>query len=373
MAPTGAQSRTSTEVTEIDTMREQLRNTARPGRRLVLAAGIVAAVAATAACGGSSSTGAAGSASAAGGSGKAVKLALTAYSTPQVAYEEIIPAFQKTDAGKNVTFSQSYGASGAQSRAIAAGLPTDVAALSLAPDVDKLVDAGLVDKGWASVGQYKGFVTNSVVALIVRKGNPKGIKTWDDLAKPGVQVVVPNPFTSGGAKWDVMAAYGAQIKLGKSEDEAIAWLKTMYKNVVSQDKDARTSLQTFSGGKGDVLLGYENEAITAQQKGEAVNYVLPDQTILIQNPAAVISKSKNVDTAKAFVDFLTTDEAQKIYAAHGYRPVNPALVDATKFPTPAGQFTIDDLGGWSGVNKKFFDPEGSVLAEIEKSLGVTTG
>lgn len=356
-------------------MREQLRNTARPvGRRLVLAAGIVAAVAATAACGGSSSTGAAtGSAGASAGSGKAVKLALTAYSTPQVAYEEIIPAFQKTDAGKNVTFSQSYGASGAQSRAIAAGLPTDVAALSLAPDIDKLVDAGLVDKGWASVGQYKGFVTNSVVALIVRKGNPKGIKTWDDLTKPGVQVVVPNPFTSGGAKWDVMAAYGAQLKLGKTDAQAIEWLKSMYKNVVSQDKDARSSLQTFSGGKGDVLLGYENEAITAQQKGEALDYVVPDQTILIQNPAAVISTSKNADTAKAFVDFLTTDEAQKIYASHGYRPVNPALVDATTFPTPSALFTIDDLGGWSAVNKKFFDPEGSILADIEKSLGVTTG
>lgn len=357
-------------------MREQLRNTTRPvGRRLVLAAGIVAAVAATAACGGSSSTGAAtgSSAGSSAGSGKAVKLALTAYSTPQVAYEEIIPAFQKTDAGKNVTFSQSYGASGAQSRAIAAGLPTDVAALSLAPDIDKLVTAGLVDKDWASVGQYKGFVTNSVVALIVRKGNPKGIKTWDDLTKPGVQVVVPNPFTSGGAKWDVMAAYGAQLKLGKTDAQAIEWLKSMYKNVVSQDKDARSSLQTFSGGKGDVLLGYENEAITAQQKGEEVEYVIPDQTILIQNPAAVISKSKNADTAKAFVDFLTTDEAQKIYAGHGYRPVNPALVDATTFPTPAALFTIDDLGGWSTVNKKFFDPEGSILAEIEKSLGVTTG
>ena len=356
-------------------MREQLTSARRPVvRRILLAAGLAAAVAVTAACGGSSSAEAgAGGSAGTGSSGKAVKLALTAYSTPQVAYQELIPAFQKTDAGKNVTFTQSYGASGAQSRAIVAGLPTDIAALSLAPDIDKLVDAGLVDKNWAGSGQSQGFVTNSVVSLVVRKGNPKGIKTWDDLTKPGVQVVVPNPFTSGGAKWDVMAAYGAQLKLGRTEAQAIEWLKGLYRNVVSQDKDARSSLQTFTGGKGDVLLGYENEAITAQQKGEEVDYVIPDQTILIQNPAAVISKSKNADVAKAFVDFLTTDEAQKIYASHGYRPVKTALVDNTTFPTPPAIFTIDDLGGWGTVNKKFFDPEGSVIAEIETSLGVTTG
>jgi sulfate/thiosulfate transport system substrate-binding protein len=347
--------------------------TSRPmARRMLMAAGVAAVIATTAACGGSSSGAAPSAAGSGSASDKPAKLALTAYSTPQVAYQELIPAFQKTDAGRKVTFTQSYGASGAQSRAIAAGLPTDVAALSLAPDIDKLVKAGLVDQGWTS-GQYKGFVTDSVVVFTVRKGNPKGIKTWDDLAKPGVQVLVPNPFTSGGAKWDVMAAYGAQLEQGRTDAQAVDWLKSFYQNVVAQDKDARSSLQTFTGGKGDVLIGYENEAITAQQKGEAVDYVIPDQTILIQNPVAVISKTKSPDAAKAFVDFLITDDAQKIYASHGYRPVNGALLDSSKFPTPSALFTIDDLGGWSGVNTKFFDPSSGVLAGIEKSLGVTTG
>src|SRR6266542_1785039 len=187
--------------------------------------------------------------------GGGTRLSLVADSSPKKAYAALIPAFQKTDAGKGVTFSQSYGASGDQSRAVAAGLPSDVVELSLAPDMTKLADAGLVAKDWNS-DQYKGMVTDSVVAIAVRRGNPKNIHTWADLLKPGVEVITPNPFSSGGARWNVMGAYGAQIEQGRSQAEARAYLLQLFKNVPVQDKSAREALQTFVGGKGDAMLAY---------------------------------------------------------------------------------------------------------------------
>ena len=312
-------------------------------------------------------TGCGGSSSGSGGGGG--KVSLVAYSTPQEAFQQLIPAFQKTPGGQGVSFQQSYGASGDQSRAVAAGLPADMVMLSLAPDVTKLVSAGLVSPNWDQ-NEWHGFVTNSVVALVVRKGNPKNIHTWDDLIKPGVQVIEPNPFSSGGARWNVMAAYGARIKQGKSPAEAQAYLAQFFKHVVVQDKSARDALQTFTGGKGDVLVSYENEAITAQQKGKAVDYVVPDQTLLIQNPLAETKDAK--PAAKAFVTYLHTPAAQKIFAARGYRPVIPSLVDKSKFPTPSGLFTIDDLGGWTNVTKQFFDPQNGVVTKIEQGQGVST-
>jgi sulfate transport system substrate-binding protein len=316
---------------------------------------------AAAGCGGTSDS----------GGGKGGKLALVAYSTPKEAYSKVIPAFQKTSGGKDVGFSQSYGASGDQERAVESGLPADVVAFSLALDTNKLVKKGLVDAGWDK-GKYGGFVTNSVVVFAVRKGNPKHIKTWADLTKKGVQVLEPNPFTSGGAKWNVMAAYGAQIAQGKTPAQALDYLKALFKNVVVQDKSAREALQTFSAGKGDVLLAYENEAITAQQKGVALEYVVPDQTILIQNPIAVTSDSKNKQAAQAFVDFTTTPEAQKIFVSKGYRPVVASANDPSKFPNPPGLFQITKFGGWSKVNDEFFDPDKGKVAGIEKALGVST-
>jgi sulfate/thiosulfate-binding protein len=307
------------------------------------------------------------SASSSGGSGG--KISLVAYSTPQEAYQDLIPAFQKTTDGKGVKFDQSYGASGDQSRAVAAGLPADVVALSLSPDVDKLVEPGIVAANWAKSAN-DGFVTNSVVVFVVRKGNPKQIKTWDDLIKDKTEVLTPNPFTSGGAKWNLMAAYGAQIKQGKSPDEALAYLESLLEHVPVQDKSGRESLQTFLNGKGDVSLSYENEAINAQQKGQDIDYVVPDQTILIQNPAAVTKDAKPV--AKKFLDWLHTDAAQKLYAKHGYRPVVKSLVDKGTFPDPTTLFTIDDLGGWSKVNDDFFDPAEGSVAKIEQDLGVST-
>jgi sulfate/thiosulfate-binding protein len=315
-------------------------------------------------------TGCGGGSGGSGGGGD--RLTLVAYSTPREAYEQLIPAFQKTDAGKGVTFSQSYGASGDQSRAVQNGLAADVVTFSLEPDMTKLVDAGLVAKDW-NADAHKGMITNSVVVFVVRKGNPKGIKTWDDLVKPGVEVIEPNPFTSGGAKWNIMAAYGAQLKAGKTPQQASAYLTELFRHVPVQDKSAREALQTFIGGKGDVMLAYENEAINAQQKEQPVDYVVPDNTILIENPVAVAAKSRNPTAAKAFVDFLRSEEAQKLYAAKGYRPVDEAAAAGANFPTPSGLFTIKDVGGWSTVNKQFFDKDAGIVAGIERQLGVSVG
>jgi sulfate/thiosulfate transport system substrate-binding protein len=316
-------------------------------------------------CGGQSES------EASGGDGKGGKLTLVAYSTPEEAYKELIPAFNKTSEGEGVSFSQSYAASGEQSRAVEGGLPADVVEFSLEPDMTRLVDADLVDAGWSD-NEYKGMVTNSVVVFMVRKGNPHDIKDWDDLVTGDVEVLEPNPFTSGGAKWNIMAAYGAQLEKGKSPEEAQAYLGELFENVPVLDKSARESLQTFSSGKGDVLLGYENEAILAQQKGEDLDYIVPDQTLLIENPVSVTSEAKEPELAQSFVDFLYTDEAQKIFVGKGYRPVVKDTAGADKFETPADLFDITKFGGWDKVNTDFFDPEQGIVAKIFQSQGKST-
>jgi sulfate/thiosulfate transport system substrate-binding protein len=313
-----------------------------------------------AACGGSSeSTGS-------GDGAKKSKLTLVAYSTPREVYEELIPKFQATDDGKGVKFEQSYGASGEQSRAVEAGLGADVVAFSLAPDVDRLVDAGLVADNWAD-DEFDGMVSRSVVALAVRKGNPKHIEGWDDLVRDDVDVITPNPFTSGGARWNVMAAYGAQLEQGRSKEEALDYLGKLFHNVSVQDKSARESLQTFLGGKGDVLIAYENEAITAQQKGEDIDYVVPAETILIENPIAVTTDGG--PTAEAFVDFARSEEAQKVFGEKGYRSIRDDLVDEKTYPTPSSLFTIAKLGGWPDVQERFFDRESGLMADIQREVG----
>jgi sulfate transport system substrate-binding protein len=319
---------------------------------------------------------AAAAASVAGASTRDVKLSLVAYSTPREAYNQLIPEFQKTQAGNGVSFSQSYAASGDQARAVKAGLDADIVALSLAPDVDELVSAGLVDANWKRQS-YKGMVTNSLVVFVVRDGNPKKIRGWNDLVRPGVQVVTPNPFTSGGARWNVMAAYGAQRKLGKTDKQAQDYLLKLFKNVVSQDKSARDSLQTFNAGRGDVLLAYENEALFARSRNQGFPYVIPRSTILIENPIAVLKRSDRKAEANAFLRFLRTPAAQRTFAENGYRPVNKSVAGefTKKFPARPGQFSIDQLGlgGWVKVQKRFFDPNSGVMARIERQVGGVTG
>jgi sulfate/thiosulfate transport system substrate-binding protein len=308
---------------------------------------------------------------ASGGDGGGGELSLVAYSTPKEAYEELIPAFAKTPQGAGVSFTQSYGSSGDQSRAVESGLPADVIALSLAPDVDRLVEPGIVAPDWAQ-DEFGGFVTNSVVVFAVRKGNPENIETWEDLTREGVEVITPNPFTSGGAKWNLMAAYGAQLEQGKSPQQALDHLTRLLQNTPVQDKSAREALQTFAGGKGDVLLAYENEAITAQNADVELDYVIPDETILIQNPVAVAQESESPEQAKAFVEWLRQPEAQEIFASKGYRTVREELADEQTYPTPKALFTIDEFGGWDKVNDEFFDPDTGSVAKIEQDLGVST-
>jgi sulfate transport system substrate-binding protein len=299
-------------------------------------------------------------------------LSLVAYSTPREAYEEIIPAFQGTPAGDGVDFEQSYAASGEQRRAVEEGLPADVVHLSLEPDVTALVDAGLIDEDW-NQNEHDGILTNSVVVFAVRPGNPENIRTWDDLLGEGVEVITPNPFTSGGAQWNIMAAYGAQLEQGASDEEAIAYLRELFlEHVPVQDKSAREALQTFAGGKGDVMLAYENEAIFAQQAGEELEYVVPEETILIENPAAIVSTSESPGAAQAFLDYLYTPEAQAVFASKGYRPVVEGVETEFDSSGPPGLFTIADLGGWADVRERFFDREESIFLDIENELGVPT-
>jgi sulfate/thiosulfate transport system substrate-binding protein len=296
------------------------------------------------------------------------KLALVAYSTPREAYGLLIPAFQKTAAGKDVSFSQSYGASGEQSRAVAAGLDADIVAFSLAPDISDLVKKGLVPQGW-NKDKYHGMVSRSVVVFVVRDGNPKKLKTWNDLLKPGVQIVTPNPFTSGGARWNVMAAYGGALRAGMKPKQAQSYLAKMWKHVVAQPASAREGLQTFLAGRGDVFLAYENEALFAQKKGQPVQFVIPKATILIENPIAVTKTSKNKQKAQAFINFLRTKPAQRIFAENGYRPVVKGVTQGLSFPNRPQLFTIKYVGGWATVEKKFFDPKTGIMAKIQSANG----
>jgi sulfate transport system substrate-binding protein len=304
------------------------------------------------------------------------ELSLVAYSTPREAYAKLIPLFEKTSAGDSVDFTQSYGSSGEQTRAIKAGLKADIAALSLAPDVDELVAAGMVDAKWKKQS-YKGMVTNSLVVFVVRDGNPKKIKGWNDLLRPDVEIVTPNPFTSGGARWNVMAAYGSWRKAGKTDKQAQANLLKLFQNVVVQDTSARASLNTFNSGKGDVLLAYENEALFARTQGLSLQFVIPKATILIENPIAVIKSSPDKAAANAFLRFLRTPGAQQIFADNGYRPVVSSVLEKNRktFPVRPGEFTIDQLGlgGWAAVQKRFFDPKSSVMARIQRQIVGSTG
>jgi len=320
-------------------------------------------------CGGASDDSSSSDASASSGGKSTSSLSLVAYSTPEVVYDEIIPDFQKTPEGKGVAFKTSYGASGEQSRAVAAGQKADIVAFSLAPDVDKLVKESLVPADWVDQttadGGTGGFVTTSLVSFVVRKGNPKGIHGWDDLLKPGVKVVTPNPFTSGAAKWNIMGAF---------QHGGLDYVKKLITDHVPvQPKSGREALQTFTGGEGDVLISYEYEYTTAVKKGEkGIELVQPDDTFLIQNPIAATSATGAA--GKAFVKYTLSDAAQQHFADWGYRPVNQAVFDKNKakFPDPGTVKTIDDFGGWSKVNDELFDPEKGSVAKIEDDAGVST-
>jgi sulfate/thiosulfate transport system substrate-binding protein len=336
-------------------------------RRLGLgfaAALLALAALAVAGCGGG------GEDSASGSSGGG-KLDVVGYSTPEAVYQESLePAFEKTAAGKGVSFSNSFGASGDQSRAVAAGQPASVVHFAQAGDMERLVEEGQVDANWDKQ-PHGGIAQDSVVVITVRKGNPKGIHSLDDVLSKDVDVVTPNPFSSGAARWNIMAVYGTEINEGKSPEEALAAVKTLLEKTVAQPGSARDALAAFTQGEGDVLLGYENEAIKAENEGEDVEHVVPPSTILIETPIAV-TKEASEPAAEDFLEFIWSDAGQRIWAENGYRPVDPKLVDAKQFPTPKDLFKIAQFGGWGKVNDEFFDEESGSVAKIENELGVST-
>jgi len=300
-------------------------------------------------------------------------LTLVAYSIPTNVYPKLIAAYQATPQGQGITFTTSFAASEVQSKAVAAGLPADVVNFSISTDMDRLVQAGLVAKNWGANPQH-GIVSKSVVVFVLRNGNPKHIKTWDDLVKPGVQVVFPNPFSSGGARWEIMAAYGAMLREHKTPKQAIAYLTQLFRHNVSQDTSGRNALNTFLSGKGDVLLDYESDAKLAQQQGKPVYFLIPKATLQIETPLAAVNGS-NRAAAQQFVSWLYTPAAQNIWAQNGYRSVLPAVEKKylAQFPPRPQLFKIGYVGGWDKVNTQFFDPTNGIVAKIEQGLGVSTG
>ncbi len=317
--------------------------------------------------------------------GKApIKLILGAYTTPREAYGELIPIFAKQwkeKTGQEVTFEESYLGSGAQSRAIVEGFEADVAALSLDGDIQKIADAGLITHDWHTL-PHNGMVSSSIVAFAVRKGNPKNIHDWADLAQPGLQILTPNPKTSGGAQWNILALFGAalrgKIKGVPANDEKAAtdFLKSVLKNVTVFDKGARESITNYETGTGDVAITYENEVLVGQQAGKDYELVIPASTILIENPVSVVDKYVDKHgtraVAEAFVQFLFTKEAQQVFAKHGLRSLDPDVAAATKsqYPPVTDLFTIkDQFGGWAQATPKYFGDDGiysKAITEIQK-------
>lgn len=336
---------------------------------------------AMAACGGASS---AGDQAAAPGSGEPVKLTLAAYTTPREAYQELIPIFQKQwkeKTGQAVVFEESYLGSGAQSRAIVEGFEADVAALSLEADITRVEKAGLITHDWKS-GPYKGMVSTSIVVFAVRPGNPQGIQDWADLAKPGVELLTPNPKTSGGAMWNILSLYGAALRGFvdgvQANDPAASreFMLAVLKNVTVMDKGARESITNFEKGVGDVAITYENEVLVGQMSGQAYEYAIPRSSILIENPLAVIDayvdKHGTREVAEAFVQFLFTREAQEIFAKYGLRSVDPEVAKATadRYPAIDDLFTIEFFGGWEAATPEFFGDDGIYTQTVTQVQGL---
>jgi len=347
-------------------------------RTLIISLLLVAIVTTGCASGAQSTEASATDAPATGGD---VKLTLAGYTTPREAYGEIIPLFQaywKEKTGQTVTFEESYQGSGAQSRAVVEGFEADVVALSLEADIIRIEKAGLITHDWRSK-PYGGMVSTSVVAFAVREGNPKNIQDWADLAQPDLEILTPNPKTSGGAMWNVLALYGAAKRGhvdGFTADDAGAqdFLLTVLQNVSIMDKAARESITTFEKGVGDVAITYENEVLVGQKAGINYELVLPSSTIQIDNPLAVVDtyadKHGTREVAEAFVDFLFTKEAQEIFAKHGLRSPDPEVAAATADTYPAIEdlFTIEEFGGWADATPTFFGDDGifyQIFAQVQ--------
>ncbi len=336
-----------------------------------LTVALLAAIGLVACTSSSATTGSGGATNAAHSGGT---LSLVAYSVPKPAYDALQKGFASTSEGSGVTWRSSYGASGDQSRAVQNGQKADYVAFSLAPDLTRLVPK-FVAADWNS-GPTKGLVSDSVVVIAVRKGNPKKISGWDDLTKPGVKIVTPDPGSSGSAKWNILAAYTHVLARGGTDADAEAYLTKFFANVVSKPESGSKATQTFLNGTGDVLISYENEAIAARQKGQSLDYIVPAESVLIENPAAVTISAPQA--AKDFLAYVESDAGQKIFASKGFRPVVTGIQvgtvegandPASPFPAVPHLTTIAELGGWSAVNKKYFDKQTGIVPKIEGSSG----
>ncbi|MBQ1047760.1 sulfate ABC transporter substrate-binding protein [Micromonospora sp. C51] len=308
--------------------------------------------------------------------GDGTTLNVVGFAVPEAANKAIAAEWTKTDAGEGVGFKTSYGASGDQSRAVVAGLKADYVHFSVASDVTRLVDEGLVDESWDD-GPNKGIVSSSVVVLAVRKGNPKNIQGWDDLVKPGIGIVTPNPASSGSARWNALAAWGHITANGGNEAQAEEYVSKLFANVVALPNSGRDATTAFLGGTGDVLLAYENETILARQNGEDLDWVLPATTIRIENPGAVL---KDADPkAKEWLDFVLGRQGQRQFALKGFRPiidgvdtsgVEGALDPNNPFPAPQNLLTVEkDFESWSALSKKFFDENDGIVSKIIAASG----
>ncbi len=305
-----------------------------------------------------------------------VELSLVAFSVPKAANAAIETAFAATPQGEGTTWIESYGASGDQSRAVVAGLEADYVHFSLEGDVTRLVKEGLVADTW-NAGPNKGIVSTSVVVIAVRPGNPKGITGWDDLIKDDVEIVTPNPGSSGSARWNILAAYGHILANGGSEDDAKAYLTEFFNHTVALPGSGRDATTAFLAGTGDVLISYENEAILARQEGAELDYVVPAKTLLIENPAAVTVAAD--PRAQAFLDFVISDAGQTEFVKKGFRSLANSITgvevqganDPTDpFPTPATLLNItDNFGGWSATADKFFAEETGIVTIIQQETG----
>lgn len=337
-------------------------------RNLRVTLAIAAALLALTACGGGNST--------SEGEAAGSTISIVGFAVPEAANKAIAAEFLKTDEGKGVAFETSYGASGDQSRAVVNGLKADYVHFSVASDVTRLVDEGLVEESWDG-GDNKGVVSSSIVVFAVREGNPKNIKTWDDLVKPGVGIVTPNPGSSGAARWNALAAYGQVIEAGGSEQEAAAYLDAFFKNVVALPGSGRDATTAFLGGTGDVLMAYENEAILAHQNGEKFDYIIPETTLLIENPGAVLKEAS--PKADAFLEFVLSEDGQRQFALKGFRPVTGGVEfgdvegandPSNPYPDPKNLLTVaEDFESWSALSEKFFDEENGIVTRAIAASG----
>ncbi|MDT5282377.1 MAG: sulfate/thiosulfate transport system substrate-binding protein [Mycobacterium sp.] len=335
-----------------------IRKSWRPAAALAVTATVLAA------CGGGSSDVAGGSQQPAA----ETTLTLVAYAVPEPGWSKIIPAFAATPEGKGVAVTTSYGASGDQSRAVVDGKPADIVNFSVEPDVTRLVKADKVAKDW-NADATKGIPFGSVVTFLVRKGNPKNIKDWDDLLQPGIEVVTPSPLSSGSAKWNLLAPYATKSDGGKNPQAGLDFVnKLVTEHVKVRPGSGREATDVFVQGTGDVLLAYEDEAINVERQGKPVEHITPPQTFKIENPVAVVTSGTHLDKATALKNFLYTPEGQKIWAQAGFRPVDPSVAEefATDFPTPQKLWTIADLGGWSAVDPALFDKDNGSITKIYK-------